>query len=141
MPQIEIPVERARIVVRLAVSAVSHDGEEHVEGLLDTGATRSFISNELVTQLGVVRSGNVEVTTLDMASEQRPTYPVQVRVPAPQLVPAPAEDHYRGRIEAVGSEHRFQGRHPATPCDVLLGMDLISRWQVEISDGRCIIGW
>ena len=57
--------------MRLAVSAVSHDGEEHVEGLLDTGATRSFISNELVTQLGVVRSGSVEVTTLDMASEQR----------------------------------------------------------------------
>lgn len=128
-------------MVRLAVSAASHDGEEHVDGLLDTGATRSFISNELVTKLGVVRSGAVGVTTLGMASEQRPTYPVQVRVPAPQLVAAPAEDHFRERLEAVGSEHRFAGRHPATPCDVLLGMDLISQWHVEISDGRCIIGW
>lgn len=141
MPQIEIPVERARIVVRLAVSAASHDGEEHVDGLLDTGATRSFISSELVTQLGVVRSGSVEVTTLGMASEQRPTYPVQVRVPAPQLVAAPAEDHFRKRIEAVGSEHRFEGRLPTTPCDVLIGMDLIGQWHVEISDGRCIVGW
>ena len=128
-------------MVRLAVSTAPHDGEEHVDGLLDTGATRSFISSELVTQLGVVRSGNVEVTTLGMASEQRPTYPVQVRVPAPQLVAAPAEDHFRERIEAVGSEHRFAGRHPATPCDVLLGMDLICQWHVEIGDSRCIIGW
>ena len=128
-------------MVRLAVFAASHDGEQHVDGLLDTGATRSFISSELVTKLEVVPSGTVDVTTLDMASKQRPTYPVQVRVPAPQLVTAPAEDHYRGRIEAVGSEHRFAGRHPTTPCDVLLGMDLISQWRVEISDGRCIIGW
>ena len=141
MPQVEIPVERARIVVRLAVSAASHALEEHVDGLLDTGATRSFISSELVTRLEVVRSGTVEVTTLDMATRQRPTYPVQVRVPAPQLVAAPAEEHFRERIEAVGSEHRFQGRSPATLCDVLLGMDLIRQWRVEISDGRCIIGW
>ena len=108
---------------------------------MDTGATRSFISSELVTRLEVVRSGNVEATILDMASKQRPTYPVQVRLPAPQLVTAPAEEHFHKRIEAVGSEHHFEGRHPATPCDVLLGMDLISQWQVEISDGRCIIGW
>lgn len=123
------------------MSAAGHDGEEHVDGLLDTGATRSFISSKLVTKLGVVRSGTVEVTTMDMACHQRPTYPVQVRVPAPQLVTAPAEEHFLGRIEAVGSEHRFAGRHPATPCDVLLGMDLIGQWHVEISDGRCIIGW
>ena len=128
-------------MVRLAVSAASHDGEEHVDGLLDTGATRSFISSNLVTLLGVVRSGNVEVTTLDMASNQRPTYPVQVRVPAPQLAAAPAEEHFRKRIEAVGSEHRFAGRQPAAPCDVLLGMDLISQWRIEIIDGRCKIGW
>ena len=76
-----------------------------------------------------------------MATKQRPTYPVHMRVPAPQLVAAPAEEHFRERIEAVGSEHRFQGRNPATPCDVLLGMDLIRQWRVEISDGRCIIGW
>lgn len=74
MPQVEIPVERARIVVRLAVSGVSHDGEEHVEGLLDTGATRSFLSSELVTQLGVVPSGTVEATALDIATKQRPTH-------------------------------------------------------------------
>ena len=24
-------------------------------------------------------------------------------------------------------------------CDVLLGMDIISRWHVTLSDGRCII--
>ena len=128
-------------MVRLAVSGVSHDGEEHVEGLLDTGATRSFLSSELVTQLGVVPSGTVEATALDIATKQRPTYPVQVRVPAPQFVSAPAEDQFRKRIEAVGSERRFEGRHPAAPCDVLLGMDLISQWRVEISDGRCIISW
>ena len=141
MPIVEILVERARIVVRLAVSEASHGCEEHVEGLLDTGATRSFISSELVTKLGVVPSGTADVTTLDMASQQRPTYPVQVRVPTPQFATAPAEDHFRARIEAVGSEHHFEGRHSTTPCDVLLGMDLISQWRVEISDGQCIVGW
>ena len=128
-------------MVRLALAAAPHGGEEHVEGLLDTGATRSFISSELVTQLGVVRSGTAEVLALGMARRQRPTYPVQLRVPAPQMVPAPAEDHFCKRIEVVGSERRFEGRYPATPCDVLIGMDLISQWRVEISDGLCIISW
>ena len=96
--------------MRLAVSEASHGGEEHVDGLLDTGATRSFISSELVTKLGVVSSGTADVTALDMASQQRPTYPVQVRVPTTQFATAPAEDHFRARIEAVGSEHHFEGR-------------------------------
>ena len=40
MRPVEIQVERARIVVQLAVSAVPRGHEEHVEGLLDTGLRR-----------------------------------------------------------------------------------------------------
>ena len=53
---------------------MSYDGEAHVEGLLDTGATRSFISNELdcaSRNLGV--SKQLGMSPLQLA-RKRPAY-------------------------------------------------------------------
>ncbi len=141
MPEIEIPVERARIVLRLAVSAEPDGHEEHVEGLLDTGSTQTFISSDLIKRIEAAPIGSVAVNSMEIVRRTRPTYPVHVRVPAPQFSAVLSPVHFRKRIVAVGADGRFDGRHPAAPCDVLLGMDLISRWQVHISDGRCTIEW
>ena len=141
MPTIEIPVERARIVVRLAASAAPQDREQHVDAWLDTATTQSFLSSHLIEQLGAETAGSVAVTTMGIASRRQLTYPVHVRVPAPQMTAESSLEHFQRRIVAVRSDDRFDGRHPATFCDMLIGMDLIRHWHVEISNNTCVIGW
>ena len=128
-------------MVQLAVSAVSGGYEEHVEGLLDTGTTHTCISSHLVERLGAEISGEVLVSGLDTEDVPRPTVPVHLRVPAPQIATAPAPDHFSKQLTAVEAIGRFEGRLPSTPCDVLIGMDLIARWHVKITDGVCTIRW
>lgn len=127
--------------MQLAVSAVAGGHEEHVEGLLDTGTTRTCISNHVVERLGVEPSGEALVTGLDTEDMPRPTVPVPLRVPAPQIATVPAPDHFSKQLTAVEAVHRFYGRLPSTPCDVLIGMDLIASWHVEINNGVCTITW
>lgn len=127
--------------MQLAVSAVPGGHEEHVEGLLDIGTTRTCISNHLVERLGVEPSGEALVTGLDTEDMPRSTVPVHLRVPAPQIAAAPAPDHFSKQLIAVEAVRRFEGRLPSAPCDVLIGMDLIARWHVEITNGVCTITW
>lgn len=127
--------------MQLAVSAVPGGHEEHVEGLLDTGTTRTCISSHLVEQLGAETSGEVLVSGLDTKDVPRPTVPAHLRVPAPQIATAPAPDHFSKQITAVEAVGRFEGRLPSTPCDVPIGMDLIACWHITITDGVCTITW
>lgn len=127
--------------MQLAVSAVPGGTEEHVEGLLDTGTTRTCMSGHLVEQLGAEPSGEVLVRGLDTEDMPRPTVPVHLRVPAPQIATAPAPDHFSKQITVVEAVRPFEGRLPSTPCDVLIGMDLIACWHLTIMDGVCTITW
>lgn len=143
MRPVEIQVERARIVVRLAVSAAPSDHEEHVEGLLDTGTTQSFISHDLIERLELeaIDYGEVRVKSLGADAERAETFNVHVRVPNPQFATASAPDHFSRELIVVAATGPIEGRHPSKPCGLLIGMDLITCWHVEIKDGVCTIRW
>lgn len=134
-------MDRARIMVRVAISTESSDGEEHIEAVLDTGATRSVISSALVNRLNATPHGTALVTGIKGDPEQRATYFVEIRVPVSQFKTSPDEHDFRSRTEAADWPQRFQGRNPYVPCDVLLGMDLINQWHTTISEDRCTIRW
>lgn len=143
MRPVEIQVERARIVVQLAVSAVPSYHEEQVEGLLDTGSTQSFIGHDLIERLELeaIDNGAVRVKSLGADAKQAETFNVRVRVPNPQFATAPADDHFSRELIVVAATGPIEGRHPAKPCGLLIGMDLIACWHVEIYDGVCTIKW
>lgn len=141
MPEIEVPVERARIVLRVAVSVPDRAGERHVDALLDTGADTSCISHQLADQLGAVQVGQRRLSGVGASHKPTPTFAVAVRVPAPQMTTAASPNHFKKEVLVAQIEHRPEGSLPATHCDVLIGMDLIACWHVEISSGRCVITW
>lgn len=141
MPTIEIPIERARIVVSVAVSVPDTSDERHVEALLDTGADTTCMSRDLIEQLGAQQAGTRPMSGVGLSETETPTFNLVVRVPAPPMHAAPSPSHFTKRVLVAQIEHRPKGRLPSTPCDVLIGMDLIACWHVQISDGTCTITW
>ena len=128
MPTIEIPVERARIVINAVVSVPGTPGERHVEALLDTGADTTCVSRHLIEQLGAPQVGLRPMSGAGLNEELTPTFNLVVRVPAPPMSTTPLPSHFTKRVLVARLDERPKGRLPGKPCDLLIGMDFIDVW-------------
>ena len=133
MPTIEIAIVDDRIVLNVAIAAKRQDLAEHgFRAILDTGAQKTCISAEVVAK---TRPEVVTETQLEDANGTKQwtnVLRVHVRVllglTASQATEHPGHDILAPQLLA-----------PIAECDVLLGMDIISRWHVTLHNGLCAI--
>ena len=80
--------------------------------LIDTGASITAIHTDIIKRLEPLRIGAVEVSRVGMASRWEPTYYFTIRFGP----------------ESLGFGVEVVAAVPASPCDVLIGRDLLARW-------------
>jgi predicted aspartyl protease len=80
--------------------------------LIDTGASMTAVHPRLVEQLQPTRIGNELVGRVNAAPVMQPTYFLTIRL---------GLDTQQFAVEVVSSI-------PASPCDLLIGRDVLSRW-------------
>ena len=132
MPTLDVPfADDGLIKLNVAVAPKGRDEPESgFRAILDTGTLVTAISTRIVDQVRPDIVGETQLRVADGTERWTDMYWVRVRVPLGLLTTSetPAYD-----VVATQIPTSLEG------CDVLLGMDVISKWHVTLSGGRCII--
>ena len=88
------------------------------------------VSSRVVAALNPEVVGEIQLRVADGSERWADQYWIRIRLPLglSATAEAPAYDTVATQIPG-----------PLEGCDVLLGMDIISKWHVTLSDGRCRI--
>ena len=137
MPTFEQSIENRQIIIQVALSRGPEEPRPYFRALVDTGATVTCISPNVVKQLQLAPTGRAR---LAVASGQTvPVLQYHARVDIPivytQAVPGGArQDSLRGnQLTVVGLIYQPDGY------DVLLGMDLLGEFHITIYRNRIIV--
>ena len=90
----------------------ANDRMAEAVALIDTGASITAIHPDIIKRLDPLKIGAVEVGRVGMAPRWEPTYYVTIR-----LEPG-----------SIGFGAEVVAAVPASPCEVLIGRDLLARW-------------
>ena len=118
-------------MLNVAVAPKERNEPEHgFRAIFDTGTQMTAISTRVVDLVGPDIVGETRLTVADGTERWTDLFWIRVRVPfgLSATTEAPAYDVVATQIPV-----------PLEGCDVLLGMDIISRWHVTLSEGRCKI--
>lgn len=114
--------------------AIAPRGRDEPEGgfqaIFDTGTQKTAISTRVVDQVNPDIVGEIQLRVADGSERWANQFWIRVRVPLglSATADAPVYDIVATEIPA-----------PLEGCDVLLGMDIISKWHVTLNRGRCCI--
>ena len=132
MPTVEVEVRADGLfVLNVAIAPKGRQEAEHgFRAILDTGTQMTAISTRVVAGVTPDIVGETLLTVADGSERWTDLFWIRVRVPLglSETAEAPTYDVVATQIPAS-----LEG------CDVLLGMDIISKWHVTLSGGRCII--
>lgn len=141
MPTLEVAVQDGQLLVSVSVGlAHLQDETHHFRALIDTGAQRTLVSAQVIETLGAVSLGIEEV--VGISGEPQPTDVFELGVAivlARSGRPVEQADdddmlHSAGRVLPV-LELPFAPQE----FEVLLGMDLLSKYHITLHADRMII--
>ncbi|MXW96324.1 MAG: hypothetical protein F4110_07255 [Acidimicrobiaceae bacterium] len=131
MPTLEVPFVDGLIVLNVAIAPRGREEPERgFRAILDTGTQLTAISPRVVAAIKPDAVGEIQLRVADGSERWADQYWIRIRVPLglSATAEAPAYDTVATQIPTS-----LEG------CDVLLGMDIISKWHVTLSGGRCRI--
>lgn len=131
MPALEVPFVDGLIVLNVAIAPRGREEPERgFRAILDTGTQLTAISPRVVAAINPDAVGEIQLRVADGSERWANQYWIRIRVPLglSATAEAPAYDTVATQIPT-----------PLEGCDVLLGMDIISKWHVTLSGGRCRI--
>ena len=115
----------------MAISPKGRAEPEHgFRAIFDTGTQFTVVSTRVVDEVSPDAVEETQLRLADGTVRWTDVYWVRVRVPLglSATTEGPAYDVLAPQIPTS-----LEG------CDVLLGMDIISKWHVTLTEGRCII--
>ena len=136
MTTFETDIEHGRYVrfyVEVSAPASEQDPARY-RALVDTGATTTAATHEVIERLGVTASG-IEIVNTPIGQVQTDTFDLDIALPVdtPDAASAWGDGYTYGRAHAViaiGLGRRI------SDCDIVLGMDVLSRLCFTMCDGR-----
>lgn len=136
MTTFDTDIEHGRYVrfyVEISAPASRRDPARY-RALVDTGATTSAATREVIERLGITASG-IETVNTPIGQVQTDTFDLDIALP----VNTPSAAGAWGDGYAYGTAHAViaigLGRR-ISDCDIVLGMDVLSRLCFTMCDGR-----
>lgn len=143
MPTLSITIENDRILVIAQIAIVRTPGQYGppalFPALVDTGATFTAITQDVMEILHPNPVGPSSFTTADGAQHETEKYMMRVDIPINQPVAQP-DGTIMPAVHVVGAELTVT-RLPDQPPDhaVVLGLDFLTRFHITMWDGLFIL--
>lgn len=138
MPTFEIRAADHQILLKVNVSIPpTDDGAEVVsdtfDALVDTGAQRTFVSSNVVEQIGAIPIDIASFVPANGQSQETEVFRLLISIPYPH-------DGQSSMTFMTGGELNVM-RLPFRPhnFDVLLGMDFLSQFHISMFGGRIVL--
>ena len=140
MPTFEVEIDNHQVLMVVKVAVPESDEEAMpFTALVDTGAQKTLISQNVIDGLGAVSSGISHIMPASGEPIQVDLFVLNIAVP----VSTPAKSHDGSDViyEHLSGRQITAARLPYVPhnYDVLLGMDMLSLFHITMFGGRFVM--
>ena len=139
MPTLDIPVENNRVLLRVIVAVPSKNGHSEqyeYEALVDTGAQCTMVSQKVVDEVGATKIGVRQFLPASGQPQKTAVFELSVGAVFSQARPdgSPYFSFSKGGVVPV----LLLPYHPRD-YDVLLGMDILTKYHITMWDGTFVL--